>query len=162
VDINGGAGLKSPSGVLLVVAENGGLIKMHTKTYTTWTNMKSRCLNPDNKAYKYYGGRGITICKEWMDFRNFYNDMGDRPEGMSIERINNDGNYEPSNCKWATWKEQANNKRNNIMPGTEEDAGYFGFRVTTEEKANLQMKASELGITLSNFIRLKLREAISK
>jgi len=74
--------------------------------------MKTRCLNPKNRAWKYYGGRGITICERWLKFENFFADMGERPEGMSIERVDTDGNYEPDNCKWATVDEQAASRRN--------------------------------------------------
>lgn len=85
--------------------------KAKTRIYYSWNSMKRRCLNKNNPAYKYYGGRGITICKEWLKFENFYKDMGDRPKNKSIDRINNNGNYCLENCKWSTPKEQNNNRR---------------------------------------------------
>jgi hypothetical protein len=85
--------------------------KSRTPIYNSWLSMKSRCLNKNNKHYADYGGRGITICKEWLVFENFYADMGDRPDGLSLDRVDNMGNYEPSNCRWANWITQNNNRR---------------------------------------------------
>lgn len=84
-----------------------------TPTYHSWEKMKSRCNNPNNPSYYAYGGIGITYDKRWETFEPFLEDMGDRPVGTSLDRINPFGNYGPDNCRWATWKEQANNTRRN-------------------------------------------------
>jgi hypothetical protein len=73
--------------------------------------MLSRCTNPKIKGWKNYGGRGIKVCDEWLKFENFYADMGDPPKRLSLDRINNDGGYEKSNCWWADWRQQNHNKR---------------------------------------------------
>jgi len=84
-----------------------------TRLYTTWKGMKYRCSNPRVDSYKNYGGRGISVCARWEDFSNFKKDMGEPPEGMSIDRINNDAGYFPGNCRWATPEQQQRNRVNN-------------------------------------------------
>lgn len=83
----------------------------NTLLYKVWTSMLERCNNPKSTPYKYYGGRGIKVCDRWSKFENFLEDMGERPEGKTLDRINNDGNYEKSNCRWVTHKENCNNRR---------------------------------------------------
>ena len=83
--------------------------------YNVWQMMKQRCLNPNKPDFSYYGGRGIQVCERWMDYANFYEDMGEPPKGMQLDRIDNDKNYEPDNCKWVTRKQNCRNRRSNLL-----------------------------------------------
>ncbi len=79
--------------------------------HKTWMAMIQRCTNPNNNRWRHYGARGISVCDRWLKFENFLADMGLRPKGLTLDRKNNDGNYEPGNCRWATASEQQRNKR---------------------------------------------------
>lgn len=84
-------------------------------TYESWMGMRMRCLNPKNKHYADYGGRGITICERWDSFEAFLEDMGAKPDGLTIDRIDNESGYSRENCRWATAEQQGRNKRSNTM-----------------------------------------------
>lgn len=108
-------GIKKSCGCLKAEMASAGNPKhglRSTPEYGVWKDMRKRCANPNHISYKYYGARGITVSEEWNDFRRFYDDMGPRPtEDHSIDRIDVDGNYVAGNCRWATAKEQAANRR---------------------------------------------------
>ena len=104
--------------------------------YSSWMAAKSRCHNPDSKDYHRYGGRGISMCDEWRNsFQAFYRDMGDRPAGKTLERLDSDGDYERENCTWATPEQQARNRRRSI---------YVSWQ---GERKHLSVVADELGIS---------------
>jgi hypothetical protein len=91
----------------------------NTRTHSSWMNMLTRCRNPNTPKWEHYGGRGITVCDRWQDkkkgFLNFLRDMNERPEGKTLDRIDVNGNYEPSNCRWATPTEQNANRRCSVL-----------------------------------------------
>ncbi len=109
-------------------ATTHGLI--HTRAYSSWRAMKRRCFETSNPSFSRYGGRGITVCERWLKFENFVEDMGQPPTGMSLHRIDNDGNYEPSNVKWASFKEQSNHRNDNRQ------ISFQGETLTVTEWAN--------------------------
>lgn len=89
--------------------------KYGSRVRSIWNGMIQRCSNPRRKGWENYGGRGITVCERWKSFPNFYADMGDPPDGTSLDRVDSDGNYEPGNCRWATRTEQGANRRGNLL-----------------------------------------------
>jgi hypothetical protein len=97
--------------------EKHGFATDKTAEYQTWRSMRQRCNNPAHPQFERYGGRGISICARWDDFSAFLADMGPKPDGFTIERVNNSGDYEPGNCIWATPSDQARNRRTTIMIG---------------------------------------------
>ncbi len=82
-----------------------------SRTYVAWQSMRLRCTSPRRREWKYYGGRGITVCERWSTFENFLADMGECPDGLTLDRIDSDGDYEPGNCRWVSWAVQKRNRR---------------------------------------------------
>lgn len=94
---------------------HGHSTREKSPTYHTWQGMKARCHNSKSPVFDYYGGRGVSICERWQKFDNFLADMGVRPEGKTLDRIDPKGDYCPENCRWATWSEQQRNRSSTVM-----------------------------------------------
>jgi hypothetical protein len=110
---HGNTGRKRPD----LAARNKAAAKhgmYRSPTYNTWAQMRQRCEDSGCRDFARYGARGITVCERWQDFESFLADMGERPDGMTLDRINVNGNYEPGNCRWATPKQQQRNRRSNV------------------------------------------------
>lgn len=116
-------------------------------TYYSWKSMKARCLNPKGTSYSHYGALGIKIYEPWLDFMSFLNDMGIRPKGKTLDRINPDGDYEPNNCKWSTPVEQQRNRRT-IKPTR---SGIQGVYPTSEGRWRVMIAFSGKNYCLGSF-----------
>lgn len=111
--------------------------KVESSTHAIWRGMLSRCRNPKAKDFARYGGRGVAVCERWLSFDNFLADMGERPAGLTLDRRNGSGNYEPGNCTWATPKQQARNRRDNVLvthAGTTASVAAWAERTGLERK----------------------------
>ena len=129
---------------LLPTKQNMRHGKAHSKIYWIWHAMHQRCGNLNNIAYKNYGGRGITVCKRWMKFKNFFADMGERPDDMSLDRIDNNKGYSPENCRWATRQIQRLNQRNPQI-SNQVLKKYTGIVMDRKKGASLQEIADKYG-----------------
>jgi len=135
-----------------------GYSETDCRAYTSWRAMRERCRNPKAKAYRYYGGRGITVCERWNDFGTFLTDMGHPPtETHSIHRLDNDGPYAPGNCKWATVEEQVSNNSanwniaiNGVRHTAAQATRYLGWKA-----ARLYKRIYELGFRKDQLIPIE-------
>lgn len=124
--------------------------RSHTPIYNIWLTMRARCENPNNEDFARYGARGIRVCERWQMFENFLADMGERPRGLTLDRIDNSGNYEPGNCRWASRTVQANNMRSmdpiSLPDGTRISLS-MACRMIGVERTTLRKRARRLGLT---------------
>lgn len=127
----------------------------HHPLYRTWQGMLNRCRNPNNPAFKYYGGRGIAVCQRWRDsFEDFVSDVGERPEGMTLDREDTDGDYDPDNCRWADSNTQAKNRR-------ELTVGDTGYRNIYMNNTGYSVVVTRNGVRMGKTHR-ELKDAISE
>lgn len=126
-----------------------------TRIYQVWAQMKSRCSNPKAHNFHDYGARGIKVCQRWETFENFHKDMGDPQKGLQLDRINNLGDYEPSNCRWASRKTQMNNRRGNVVLELD------GKRLTMSEWAD-SIGISKQSLWRRLELKWPLRKALSR
>lgn len=132
--------------------------KKQSKTYICWRAMKQRCTYEKHISYANYGGRGIKVCERWLVFTDFLSDMGEKPEGMQLDRVNVNGNYEPSNCRWATQSENLKNKRNratiqSVAPGVSWSKGRNKWQAFLSEGCASEEQAAKLAFALKQFTR---------
>lgn len=121
------------------VLTDAGVKRAQTPTYKSWAHMHQRCRNPKCRQYKWYGARGVRVCERWESFENFLADMGERPNGKTLDRIDGEGDYEPGNCRWATSSEQQRNRSNvklNASQAAEIRARHVPRRVTYQRLAD--------------------------
>jgi hypothetical protein len=128
--------------------------RYRSPTYISWAGMLTRCRNSKQRSYAEYGGRGIAVCERWLAFENFLADMGERPPGLTLDRIDNDGGYEPGNCRWATTKEQRANQRRHGHKLFSRDA--TAIRNDTRRQ---HIIAAEYGVSTAMVSRIKSRKA---
>lgn len=140
--------------------KHGHCVNGLSTTYRSWLNLKQRCSNKKNTKFVRYGGRGIKVCKRWLNsFENFLADMGEKPIGLTLDRVDNDGDYRPSNCRWATSKQQARNKTTNrFITYQGETLCLFDWARRTGIRWNTLQKRLEMGWSIHRTLTEPVRK----